>query len=298
MLKFIIKGSCFILTLSLIIIFILFINPDNKDAFMYEHHNHMTRLDTLSSPKMILVGGSNLGFSTNSEMIQDSLKINIQNTGLHAAMGLRYMVDVADKYAKEGDIVIIKPEYQQFTGNYNGSTQILASAYVYAPHKIWNKLNLQQMLNIISNLPQHIWDNYNFKKIEGWQYSAQNFNIYGDEVAHWKEKRSKNIPTGIIKNEIDITAIRDLRLKIKRLEHKGCKVYLLWPNTIESNYEINKEKIHEIEEAMNQYGLNFLSSPEKFVFPDSLAFDTPYHLTQEGAEKASLRMIEVLKDSI
>ena len=66
---------------------------------------------TTPSPKMILVGGSNLAFGIDSKMLQDSLGIRVVNMGLYAKLGLRYMLAQVRPYIKTGDVVIVVPEY-------------------------------------------------------------------------------------------------------------------------------------------------------------------------------------------
>ena len=50
------------------------------------------------SPKIILVGGSNLAFGIDSRMLRDSLNVNIVNMGLYAKLGLRYMLAQVKPY--------------------------------------------------------------------------------------------------------------------------------------------------------------------------------------------------------
>jgi hypothetical protein len=47
------------------------------------------------SPKIILVGGSNLAFGIDSRMMQDSLGLRVVNMGLYAKLGLKYMSGAA-----------------------------------------------------------------------------------------------------------------------------------------------------------------------------------------------------------
>src|SRR6478672_545894 len=65
------------------------------------------------SPKIILVGGSNLAFGIDSRMMEDSLHLNVVNMGLYAKLGLRYMLAQVKPYIRRGDVVIIVPEYDK-----------------------------------------------------------------------------------------------------------------------------------------------------------------------------------------
>ena len=50
--------------------------------------------------------------------------MNPINTGIHAGMGLIYMLDHSIGFIRKGDIVVISPEYDHFYGNnaYGGET--------------------------------------------------------------------------------------------------------------------------------------------------------------------------------
>ncbi|HPG73671.1 MAG TPA: hypothetical protein PLM49_05215, partial [Bacteroidales bacterium] len=51
------------------------------------------RIDSIKSPKIIFAGGSNLPFGIDSKMIQDSLHTPVVNLGLHAGLGLDFMLN-------------------------------------------------------------------------------------------------------------------------------------------------------------------------------------------------------------
>src|SRR6266576_1729813 len=88
---------------------------------------------TTPSPKIILVGGSNLAFGIDSRMMKDSLGVNVVNMGLYAKLGLRYMLAQVKPYIRRGDVVIIVPEYDQFYGNFSEGDNTLNTALLYAP---------------------------------------------------------------------------------------------------------------------------------------------------------------------
>src|SRR6476661_8416978 len=85
------------------------------------------------SPKIILVGGSNLAFGVDSKLLQDSLRLPVVNMGLYAKLGLRYMLAQVKPYIRAGDIVVVVPEYDQFYGQFSEGDNTLNTALLYAP---------------------------------------------------------------------------------------------------------------------------------------------------------------------
>ena len=87
-----------------------------------------------ASPKIVLVGGSNLAFGIDSKMMQDSLGKTVVNMGLYAKLGLKYMLAQVRPYIREGDIVVVVPEYDQFYGDFANGDHTLNTALLYAPN--------------------------------------------------------------------------------------------------------------------------------------------------------------------
>ena len=75
-------------------------------------------LTNVKSPRIIFVGGSNLVFGLNSQIVKDSLKMNPINAGLAASIGLIYMMDDVLPYIRPGDVVVLAPEYQNYFGSF------------------------------------------------------------------------------------------------------------------------------------------------------------------------------------
>lgn len=271
--------------------------PPNDEHYFYVQHNKMARLDTLSSPRLIFVGGSNLAFGLNSGLIADSLHINVQNTALHAGIGLRFMLDEVLERSKKGDLVVIMPEYPLFTQTYYGDdTGSLTAAVDYSGPKAWKKLNLKQFKNVISGFRTHLRGKFTKTHSDKWSYSARNFNEWGDESAHW------NVPAPGLGNgslsetaEIEDDAVSDFASKLRELHARGCKVLLFWPVTIRSYFKKNEVVIGLIEKALNEQGIAFDCVPDYFVQPDSLVFDTPYHMSKPAVDDDTQRMLQILK---
>jgi hypothetical protein len=83
---------------------------------------------TTPSPKILLIGGSNLAFGIDSKEIEDSLGLNVVNMGLYAKLGLKYMLAQARPYIKAGDVAVVVPEYDQFYGEYANGDNTLNTA--------------------------------------------------------------------------------------------------------------------------------------------------------------------------
>lgn len=260
----------------------------------------MQRLDTLSSPRLLLLGGSNVAFGLDSRTIGDSLKLNVQNVALHAGNGLRFTLEETLNRTKIGDIIVIMPEYQQFFGEYNGDSNTLPTTVYYSGEDAWKSLAPQQYLTVIAGLPYQIKSNFLSRrkgKFEEWEYASYNFNEFGDEEAHWKFLSPKpNDNTPKITNSLKTEDIEDFIKLKKRIDDKGATVLLFWPINSQTGYEINKEKIKELQTEFENEGIFFYNSPEYFIEPDSLQFDGGYHMNGLGVKESTRRFISLMKN--
>src|SRR6476659_7911795 len=69
---------------------------------------------TQAQPRLIFIGGSSMAFGVNSAEIAKACGRRPVNMGLHAALGLKFMLNQAEPNIRPDDWIIIAPEYQQF----------------------------------------------------------------------------------------------------------------------------------------------------------------------------------------
>ncbi len=302
--KFLIKSACLLAVIfaimSAMAVFTVKYIPVNTDNYNYEHVIKMHRLDTLTSPRLIFIGGSNIAFGIDSRRISDSLHINVQNAAVHAGIGLRYMLDQVNRRLRPGDIVAVMPEYSQFDRMFNGDDEgTLSDVVIYGEGDGWEDLNYQQRLNVVLGFPAHLKgrrriDLDRAMKKNGYIYATRNFNEYGDEAAH-RVQKPKPIDKKVIKAEANPENIREIAYKIRDMESKGARVILLWPTTIQSNYEANMPLLSDVTNTLGQYDIRFASQPDYLVQPDSLAYDTPYHMSGPAVEIVTDKIILLFK---
>ena len=93
---------------------VLFVIPFEENNYYLALNDKHKALETTPQPRIILVGGSNLAFGIDSERMEKELNVSVVNTGLAAGMGLPYMLKDVKPYLKEGDTVILVPEYSLY----------------------------------------------------------------------------------------------------------------------------------------------------------------------------------------
>src|SRR5438105_4157685 len=111
--KFIIKSSLFFLIL-LLSFFLIGLSekpiaaPSDFMAAIIDKHK---QIDIIKSPKIILGGGSNLAFGIDSKKLETAFNMPVINMGLHAGLGLTFILNELKYSIKKNDIVFLSIEY-------------------------------------------------------------------------------------------------------------------------------------------------------------------------------------------
>ena len=87
--------------------------------------NQVQRLSKLQSPKLVLVGGSNLPYGMNSEMLSEATGMPVMNMGAQATLPLEFMLELIKPQLHSGDVVIFAFEYGMYISNAWSSPMLL-----------------------------------------------------------------------------------------------------------------------------------------------------------------------------
>lgn len=297
--KFISKFFLFIMLFLMIITIGLLLpaTPKSSKSLLFAQIKKDSLLKNTPVPRIIFIGGSNLSFGLDSKKIKDSLKINPVNTAIQASIGLQYMLDNTINYVKDGDIVIIAPEYSQFYGNfvYGGEELLRTVADVK-----YSRLKLNQIKNIYKSLPKLAFSKINpseyFFVKESDIYSINSFNEYGDVYKHWTLEQTLIVPQKEIEEDYNpntIKIIDDFRIEAKK---KNASLYITYPSFQASSFDNNIKKIKKVENELINNGFLILGYPERYRMNDSLMFNTTYHLSYEGVDLRTKLLIEDIKN--
>jgi hypothetical protein len=287
-------------------------SDDNYLAAVLEK-DHLIR--TTPSPKIVLVGGSNLAFGIDSRMMQDSLGLRVVNMGLYAKLGLRYMLAQVKPYINRDDIVLVVPEYDQFYGNFSEGDQTLNTALLYAPaDRIGDFVKSYSVIDVVLRPRVEsvrrsffqaaasafgVKDKY-FPPDTNPVYNRHSFNQFGDVVSHLG-KKSMNPDSIYVKElppakEFNKRTLNELNEIGDAARERGAHAYFLFPSYIDRSYRINIGAIAWLKDRLSR-GMNLpiLGSPSDFVYPSNWFFDTRFHLNGLGRGPRTVKMIEILR---
>jgi hypothetical protein len=274
--------------------------------------------------KVIISGGSNTLFGMRTEQISNELNIPVYNLGVHAGLGIDFIINDAKKVLKRGDVVIMPLEYNHFSSD-ERVTKLAFDYYNAFDKEQLNKINKFDRFDFSFKFAFQVkpFDNIQSiiksikNSIEGTPlvenpigYNSENLNKHGDQTNHpgVQEKALSSIgPIGIpatFSETVDLRLIRDFNTWAKE---NGISLFITYPNTIYFN-EYDSPAYKEYYKSLNKYFLdNHISTigkPSDFFYDKKYFYDTIYHLNDEGMTVRTtefthmienLREIKVLK---
>lgn len=301
--RFLKRTGLFLLLLVAATIMTLFVIPSNPESIFLSYKNKCERLDSIKSPRIILIGGSNLALGIDSKMIEDSLKMPVVNCGIHMGVGMKYMMDDAMQYVRNSDILVVVPEYDHFYGEQAYGGGCLTSLLIQGRPKNLLLLNKPQVVKAFQGIlsvgrsnMEYLWN----VKIRGEQtdtiYSLSAFNEQGDLCKHWtnyesrcKEKVTTDSLTHFNRNFADYFAHQYRRME------KTTNVVLVPPVIRRSAFIAYRKQIAETEKYLNDKHIYFYVSPSLHALPDSMGYDSKYHQNGKGVKRFTQLLIKELK---
>ncbi len=286
--------------------------PADNNHYMLAVKDKHARLDSISSPKIIIIGGSNTAFGIDSQMIEDSLHMPVINMGIHVGLGLEYMINEVKSSIKKGDIIVMIPEYNLlFSKTESGKNDAFYKTLEGYPNAI-NYINSKNKVSAIFNgyvailqskLKSQLFDSEAEQqahvKRNQFIYKRKSYNLRGDMTAHL------NMSTQEYNKEDDAfigfenRKIADLFLALTNeiyafTETQNARFVMSFAPTPQSIFEEEIGKsIYTSLSGKAKYPI--ITKPNEVVFPDSMFFDTRYHLLRESRMERTALLITRLK---
>lgn len=281
--------------------------PKSKNAYLAALKDKMYLLDSVPSPRLILMSGSSMAFGVDSDLLSRELEIPVVNASLHYKLGSRFMMDQLKATLRKGDIVLITLEYV-LTSEGDCNEKLMAADF-YPPAKDW--LHFASFSEQTSAYAIHRLADFKLLVGEFWSgtrnkpigindttsvFFSKCFSKNGDLLGHLNNPQPKFDVPEISTNVEFSKQIKDLNDFEVFAKQKGITVFFTFPSYVESGYEKNMAVINKIEKQYRD-NLNFtiLGSSENSVMDDEFFFDSVFHPNVRGRKIFSSRLIQLLE---
>ncbi len=261
------------------------------------------RLYGTQGKKLVLIGGSNIAFGVDTQLLQDTLKeqgydYTVCPFGLYAAVGSSAMLSLAEDALGAGDIVILAIEPTPETlSTYFGATAFWKCCED-APELIL-KLSSQQCSTLAGNYIPYlqerfsIWMDGTAPRGEG-VYAKASF----DETCNMIYDRAGNAmvlgydtaaPVDFSTLTVQAEFAQQVNEFITLAESKGANVYLSF-SPVNRSALTNADTQPLFDLFAETFHCPIISDPENYVLDSGWFFDSNFHLNSSGARVRTARL--------
>lgn len=288
--------------------------PEANDYASASAKKH-ERLASLQAPKIVVIGGSNLAFGLDSEMIEQATGRKVVNMGMDAFLGLDFMMAEVEPFIEASDLVVVVLEYDSYYWDTRGVSEN-QFAVVKANPAAWGYLTDEQRWGVLSVFPRVaqakvarlLVDSARSLRrvVKGAEFrsagqlsedigSVKGFNAHGDLTAHldteWPDERFDGLDLRL--GPLNKGTLERLKNFRQRMRERGVEVMLSYPPTTESYYARFRGEIEGIHELATSFAeLPTPNAPSEFVYPETWFFDTVYHLMRHGRSVRTARLVQ------
>ena len=125
------------------------------------------------------------------------------------------------------------------------------------------------------------------------------YNEYGDYTGHYNLSSARHwdsAPLPMVSP--DEKVFIDLKEKISILSERGVTIFFLPPPYCRSSFQNDSLAINRISESLKAIGFPYYLEPSGCVYPDSMFYDSRYHLIREGVVMHSRKIAGELKRTL
>lgn len=286
-----------------------------RNAFLSLSGAKHARLEQMPRPRIILSGGSNLLMGMDTGKLEDAFPdYHAVNMSLTIVLKPQFTLRDIEKDIQKNDVVVISFEYESLMGGkYFGQSSgvYLLETLERHPSSI-SALDWPQWKAIVSGSaleyagivnresPIRLRNFRQSARTESELYLQSHFNLYGDAIFQLHETPKPDRSFGTLKDELDLIGIMEtvdlLNQFVATCKLKEARCFLSFPPYPQSEYGKHQKLLDGIYEAIkDKTSMPILGTPKEMLFPDSMFWDTQYHLLQQGPQERTERLIQLLK---
>ncbi len=302
--KLLIKSALMVCLLLLTYVTLFFLPPKSQLVYTSIIDKH-ERLKAAGSPKIVFIGGSNLALGLDSAVVHNRTGLPVINMGLNGALGLRYMLEEVKPDIGPGDLIVLSPEYEHWYGSLlDGGLNLLWIMQI-RPDFAQFISSPQQYGTLIKNLPEFM--QAKFLEVLPARpdpiYNRSAFNEFGDFVNHLNLPAPQQL-AGIARlkeEKFNDQTLATIGAFGKFADERGATVVYLFPSLAETQFTFqdNQAAIAQIYQKLQALStITVIGTPDDYVFPDPMFFDTVYHLRADGRQLRSEKISTMLLSTV
>ena len=288
---------------SLIVAFDLFV-VGNQYTHSYSAAlgDKIERLQSITEPKIILVGNSNLSFGIDSAAIEQAMNMPVVNLGYHGGMGNAFHEEMAKLGIRQGDIVVVC--HTEYDADEIEDAVLLCST-LEKDTKLWQLLRPKDWKMFLKGYPRYCINAAIRYFVNGDQPMADNsyarsaFNEYVDIVVRPEVAEDARIFFEGALTVPVITAEEMERMNSfnRYVREQGATMVVTFYAVAMGEYTPAEEEYLQFQNELAQkLDCEIISDIRDYFMPYAYFYDTVYHLTDEGTAIRTGQLIEDLQN--
>ncbi|AXG71349.1 hypothetical protein KORDIASMS9_03606 [Kordia sp. SMS9] len=240
---------------------------------------------------MIVSGGSNVGYSLDSELLSKKLNMETFNTSFSISHDYEFVLNYIASNLQKGDIFLYIPEFDNYYVNNENMMSHTLCVSIYNHPSFFSYLSFTQKVNFLTKVPKIntllLYKNLKYQFLHTQKSSLQT-NSRGDYIHHldksktWKKTEITRYEKYQYNHKLS-NHFKNAMLKAQQMaESKGATFYVSYPLIAASQYDVRFKE--DLEKFYKNTTIKLIGSPENYIFQDDLIYDHPYHTTKKGRE--------------
>ncbi len=285
---------------------LLFLYPGQDNTYLAATIDKHRTAESMPGERILIVGGSNASFGTDSRAIHEQLGRHPINLGLHAGLGLDFMLNEAREVMRPGDVVLLNLEYQHLLMDATDLT--IMQLLEYRPQSVeyltWSQRKRLLDYGLVY-LRKVIGKSTKPRKHDDQPgYGREEFNEYGDVIGHHTAvslyaHAGAAADWGPVDGRYVASAVAKLNQFARQCRDQNIDVFYVHPAIAQNVYEASSESIDYVDQAVSSWvQIPVLNSAAEMVYPNEMFYDTPYHLLLEGKQRKTALMIDRLVEKL
>jgi hypothetical protein len=296
---------CALLAFCLIACSVIIAVPAAND-WMAAYADKIRMLEQTPSPRIIFIGGSGTAFGLNSGEVSRAFHLPVINTGLHAGLGLRFMLGHVGPFLRAGDVVVVIPEYGTLRERSSEDRELWCEALLSDVPESLHGASLLDLPDVLAGFPPYAQQKLIIDPLQKllrsggvrreYISSRATFDSHGDEVGHlgWPQP-AHDFGHDRLETEVE-GRVSLLRRFAEEQEHKGVRVTVTFQAFDSTVFDENRVAIARIADIVRtSLGSRVIGTPEEGVIPDEDIFNTPDHPNGPGRELNTARIVKELQ---
>ena len=301
------KFLCLTILVSLIfgeaLIFGIICYPKNIFDASYQSviQDKFRLLEETNEPKIIIVAGSSSAFGLDQNRLEEATGYKVVNLGLHAGFGNLFISELSKANINEGDIVLLGYEYTwpNEKGFQTIGTDLVMSGiddnirmYKYIPVNKWKSV-IGYLFAFAGSKSKYVSASGIYSR-EAFDSDTGQMTMIRNDCMDYNPEEYGTVD--ISDKDISDASVEYLTDYKKYIEDNGAHVYFIAPPLLKDGVigdYTELYKLRDMEEKM--IGIQYISDPVQYLYPQELMFDTLYHCNSEGERVRTEMLIEDLR---